>query len=304
MAHPPALEAWSREGRWLEVGGRRLWVSDRGESGERPDLVCLHGFPSFAHDFHRVLPTLREAGRVIVHDHLGFGLSDKPKAHAYSLIEQADLALELWKGLGVQRALLLAHDYGTSVATEILARRESASLGFELAGVVMSNGSMHIELAQLTWPQLVLQHRLLGPLLGRLGPRSLFERRLRKTFHRPPDRGDIEMMWHGLVAGGGRAVLGHLGRYLHERRTHWERWIGALTRLDLPILVLWGREDPIAVPAIAQQLERECPHPSLHWLDGVGHYPMLEAPDAWAAAVDSFWSSLASAPSQEGKQQE
>ena len=82
MAHPPALEAWSREGRWLEVGGRRLWVSDRGESGERPDLVCLHGFPSFAHDFHRVLPTLREAGRVIVHDHLGFGLSDKPKAHA------------------------------------------------------------------------------------------------------------------------------------------------------------------------------------------------------------------------------
>ena len=230
---------------------------------------------------------------MVVHDHLGFGLSDKPKGHAYSLIEQADLALELWRQLGVERAVLLAHDYGTSVATEILAQRESGSLGVELAGVVLSNGSMHIELAHLTWPQLVLQNRRLGPLLGRIGPRALFERRLRKTFHRPADPADIEMMWHGLVAGGGRSVLGLLGRYLHERRAHWDRWIGALTRLDLPIFVLWGREDPIAVASIAEQLERECPHPTLHWLEGVGHYPMLEAPEAWAAAVESFWSGFA-----------
>lgn len=288
--HPSALEAWSREGQWHEVAGRRIWCSDGGEAGERPALVCLHGFPSFAHDFHRVLPSLRVKGRVVVHDHLGFGLSDKPKEHGYSLIEQADIALALWEKLGIERAVLLAHDYGTSVATEILAQREERSLPVELEGVILSNGSMHIELAHLTWPQLVLQNHTLGPLLGRIGPRVLFERRLRKTFHRPPDPQDIRMMWHGLVVHGGRRVLGHLGRYLHERRAHWDRWIGSLTRLDLPIQILWGRRDPIAVAAIAEQLERECPLPTLHWLEEVGHYPMLEAPEEWASGVDDFWS--------------
>jgi pimeloyl-ACP methyl ester carboxylesterase len=231
---------------------------------------------------------LRRHARVIVHDHLGFGLSEKPVAHDYSLIEQAELALGLWERLGVERGVLLAHDYGTSVATEILARREQGDRRVELDGVILSNGSMHIELAALTWPQLVLQHPTFGPLLGRLGPRALFERRLRKTFHSPAPSGDIEMMWHGLAHGGGRRVLGHLGRYLHERRRYWDRWIGALERLDLPILVLWGREDPIAVAAIAEQLVRECPFPTLRWLDQVGHYPMLEAPERWADAVVEF----------------
>jgi pimeloyl-ACP methyl ester carboxylesterase len=287
--HSPALDAWSNEGRWYEIAGRRIWCSDGGEPGPRPALVCLHGFPSFSHDFHRVLPALRAKGRVVVHDHLGFGLSDKPEGHDYSLIEQANIALGLWARLGIERATLLAHDYGTSVATEILAQREEGQLSVELEGVILSNGSMHIELAHLTWPQLVLQNHTLGPILGRIGPRALFERRLRKTFHRSPEPEDIRMMWHGLVANGGRKVLGHLGRYLHERRAHWDRWIGALTRLDLPIHILWGRQDSIAVEAIAQQLERECPESSLEWLEGVGHYPMLEAPAAWAGCVEAFW---------------
>lgn len=286
---PPELDRWSQSGRHLKVGGRRIWVREGGSANpEAADLLCLHGFPSFAHDFHRVLPSLEAARRVIVHDHLGFGLSDKPQGHDYSLIEQADIAKEVWHALDVRRGVLLAHDYGTSVATEILAQREEGKLDVDLAAVVLSNGSMHIELAHLTWPQLVLRNKTMGPLLGRLGPRALFERRMRKTFFRSPDSADIRMMWEGLVAGGGRKVLGHLGRYLHERREHWDRWIGSLTRLDLPILVLWGREDPIAVAAIAQQLERECPHSTLRWLDGVGHYPMLEAPEAWAAAVNEF----------------
>jgi pimeloyl-ACP methyl ester carboxylesterase len=49
--------------------------------------------------------------------------------------------------------------------------------------------------------------------------------------------------------------------------------------------VVWGREDPIAVPEIARQLERETPGAKLTWLDDLGHYPQAEDPQRWSAAV-------------------
>jgi pimeloyl-ACP methyl ester carboxylesterase len=70
------------------------------------------------------------------------------------------------------------------------------------------------------------------------------------------------------------------------------RWVGALEALDLPAHMLWGRRDPVAVPAIAEQLARETPGAKLTWLDDLGHYPMLEAPARWAGAALGFLDAL------------
>ncbi len=64
----------------------------------------------------------------MMHDYLGFGFSDKPKDASYSLIAQADRALELWTKLGLKKIILLAHNYGTSVATEIIARHNKGEI--------------------------------------------------------------------------------------------------------------------------------------------------------------------------------
>ena len=95
-------------------------------------------------------------------DFLGFGWSDKPPELAYSLFEQADATVAIAKALGLTRVHLWAHDMGTSVATELLARRERGNLPFEIASLVLMNGSVHIEMAQLT-----LGQRLLKTPLGR-----------------------------------------------------------------------------------------------------------------------------------------
>ena len=55
-------------------------------------------------------------------DFLGFGASDKPADHDYSLLEQADLVEALWAQEGVDETALVAHDYAVSVAQELLAR--------------------------------------------------------------------------------------------------------------------------------------------------------------------------------------
>src|SRR5687767_929798 len=122
---PPALASWQSRGRTVRVFGHAIFVLDTGSAAKVPDeepLLLLHGFPTSSFDFRHVLARLSEGRRVVVHDHIGFGLSDKPERYSYSLMEQADAAIAVWRELGIKRGHVLAHDYGTSIATELLAR--------------------------------------------------------------------------------------------------------------------------------------------------------------------------------------
>jgi 2-hydroxy-6-oxonona-2,4-dienedioate hydrolase len=55
-----------------------------------------------------------------------------------------------------------------------------------------------------------------------------------------------------------------------------------------PTLLVWGREDRITPPEVAERFRRLIPHTELLWLSSCGHAPMLEWPDRFAAAV-SWW---------------
>lgn len=288
----PLLASWLARGRRVEVGGEKVFVVDRpaARSEPGPTLLLLHGFPSCSLDFHRVLDALGRRHRVVAHDHLGFGLSAKPAGAAYSLFDQAELALELWRRLGVERGHLVAHDYGTSVATEILARREDGGLELDLTGVTLSNGSVLIELAKLRPSQRLLLTPGVGAVYARLASRRLFRARMRTLWSDPAraDEEDLDALFDALVRDGGRRVLPRLIGYIRERHAHRERWVGALARCGLPVHLLWGVDDPVAVPAIARGLAATVPGARLDWLDGVGHYPMLEAPGAWADGALAF----------------
>ncbi len=87
-----------------------------------PALILLHGFPSSSYDFRELMPLLGDHA-LLTFDFLGFGLSDKPAGHDYSLFGQADLVEELVRRHLPERSVfLVAHDMGTSVATELMAR--------------------------------------------------------------------------------------------------------------------------------------------------------------------------------------
>ena len=294
MAAPfSALEAWQRRGELRRVFGHQVFTLTHGDGPADP-LLVLHGFPSSSLDFHLAIDELAAGRRVILHDHLGFGLSDKPPAYSYSLLEQAEVALELWRSLGVTRGHLLAHDYGTSVATEILARRERGLSPVEISGLTLCNGSVHIELAQLTPSQRLLRNHVAGPLFARLARPSVFKAQLRRILGRPDAVSDEELdaMWAGIERAGGRRRLPAIASYMDERTRFRDRWIAPLGRLDIPAHVLWGRRDPVAVPAIAERLAAEIPGATLTWLDDLGHYPMLEAPARWARAARAFADAL------------
>lgn len=288
----PSVEAWQRRGRIVPTRDGDVWTLDvgRSDAGATPVLV-LHGFPSSAFDFADAIDLVAARRRVVALDFPGFGLSCKPPDHGYSLFEQADVVLEVARALGLERAHVWAHDMGTSVATELLARRERRLCPLGLESVTLMNGSVHVELAHLTTGQKLLRSPL-GPIFARLNSRSTFEGQLRRTFGRAPEEATLHAMWDLLSRDDGLARMPMTIGYVAERRRFRRRWIGALERCDRPLLVAWGRRDPVAVMAIAEKLARGTPGARLETWDDLGHWPQLEAPARVVATVSAFWDAL------------
>ena len=130
--------------------------------GADPPLLLLHGFPSSSFDWRGLLAALRTGPRSPSTSSAS-GSREKPRDHVYTLAWQADLTEELVTSTYRAPGLLVAHDMGTSVATELLARDLEGRLGFELAGAVLFNGSIVLDRATLTAAQRLLRGPL-GPL--------------------------------------------------------------------------------------------------------------------------------------------
>lgn len=289
---PASVAAWRDRGRLVEIDRRRVFVLDTGPpagpGADATPLLVFHGFPTSSHDWHLALPLLAEHRRVVLFDFLGYGLSDKPADYSYSLFEQADLAIAVCRAVDLQPCHLLAHDMGTSVACEWMARRERDLLPVDVRSLTLSNGSAHIELAKLTPSQRVLRSPL-GPLFSRNARYGTFRWQLRRILGKPVADEELEAMWFLMTREDGRARMVQIMSYIAERFRFWDRWIGALTRLhDLPVQVLWGTQDPVAVPAIADQLVAEIPDAVDVRLHGLGHYPQVEDPAAVASAMNSW----------------
>jgi pimeloyl-ACP methyl ester carboxylesterase len=158
------VEHWRAAGTFEVVRGHRLYVQRR--DGVGPMLLLLHGFPSSSYDWRHLL-ALRPAHAALAFDCLGFGLSDKPRDHLYSRLWQADAAEELVRRAGSPPVFVVAHDMGTSVATELMARDLRGELTIQLAGALLFNGSILLDRASPTIGQRLLRSRF-GPLASRL----------------------------------------------------------------------------------------------------------------------------------------
>ena len=85
--------------------------------------------------------------------------------------------------------------------------------------------------------------------------------------------------WSLLLNNEGRRTLHKVAGYMRERTRMGERWTGPLHRLVLPFRVIWGLEDPIAVPGIALELQKQNRNARVVMLNNTGHYPQLEVPE-------------------------
>jgi len=276
---------WQNKGNYINILSHNIFVIDKGKSNTT--LAILHGYPTSSLDFYKVIDELSNKYRVIIHDHLGFGFSDKPLQDSYSLKTQADIAERLWQKCNVKDIIILAHNYGTSVATELLARNNEKNLKVNLRGLILCNGSIHIELAKLRNIQKLLKSNTFGPLVAKIANKFTFKRNMKNIFYNKSKltNKEIKNMWFLLKNNNGKPVLPQITKYIDERYTYWDRWVGALKQTDLMVGLVWATKDPVAVKAIAKQLDSEIKNSRLFWLKKTGHYPMLENPELWTSLV-------------------
>jgi pimeloyl-ACP methyl ester carboxylesterase len=258
---------------------------------EKPPLLVLHGFPTSSIDYFGVLPALAAARRVVLLDFPGYGLSAKPD-RAYSLFAQADVVEAVVAAHGITGVELLSHDMGDSVAGELLARGIDGDLGFEVHRRVLTNGSIYLEQAHLTDGQQFLCALPDEVLTDDAAPNiDALDAALTATLAPAgspashPDASHVRAAAELVVHRGGNRLLARLIRYIEERRRHEERWTGAIERHPAPLTIVWGDADPIAVWPMTDELLARRADANRVRLEGVGHYPMLEAPDAYTAGV-------------------
>ncbi|XP_043092725.1 mesoderm-specific transcript homolog protein isoform X1 [Puntigrus tetrazona] len=298
----PALNTWRSSGHFFTFRGNDIFYKESvGVVGSSDVLLLLHGFPTSSYDWYKIWDSLTQRfNRVIALDFLGFGFSDKPRPHRYSIFEQASVveALVAHLGLSEQRINILSHDYGDTVALELLYRSDHNRSGhITINSLCLSNGGIFPETHYPRFVQKVLKDSgFISPLLTRLINFQLFSRGIRDVFgpYTQPTEAEFWDMWTGIRFNDGNLVMDSILQYINQRLKHRERWVGALTSTSTPLHMIYGPLDPVNPhPEFIQLYQKLVQRSTVSVLDEhVSHYPQLEDPTGFFNAYLSFINSF------------
>lgn len=286
------LEEWKAQGAFVSTDIGEVFYVDvpaAADAGLAPILI-IHGYPSCSYDWSACLPALRARRRVVLMDLPGFGLSVKPDTR-YSIRLYADAVEAVARAAALSSVALVTHDMGDTVGGEILARDLEATLPFAVTERVLTNGSIYIDMAQLTNGQqflLAADDALLAEGWG--GDGSGFQGSLAAICSpdNQPTTDDLAALWEFMAYNGGDRLLARTIRYIEDRRAEESRFTGAIEKHPSPLGIVWGALDPVAVYPMTDKLIAARPDARRVTLDDVGHFPMLEAAQRTAEAILSL----------------
>jgi len=274
-------EVWKRGARAFSHRGLKVayWTSaEEDTETEKPALLLIHGFPTSSWDWSWMWDDLATRFRLYACDMIGFGLTDKPRGREILLMEQADLQEALLAELGVGEAHVLAHDYGVSVAQELIARANENALSFGLKSVCFLNGGLF----PAHHRALFIQKVAAGPF-GFLVSAAMGRAQLEKSFDRvfgpetKPSQAELDGHWQFIREQNGHRLTHRLMRYIPQRREHAARWAGALDEARAPLAMVNGGADPISGRHLYTAFTERLPKAYGVLLDDIGHYPQTEA---------------------------
>ncbi|GAA5526107.1 haloalkane dehalogenase [Microbulbifer aestuariivivens] len=286
------LKTWRAAGETFNFSQQPIFTRKGGREGAAP-LLLIHGYPTSSWDWNKVWPALGECYALYTLDMLGFGDSAKPRDCAYRIAQQADL-IEAWlSSQGLREYHILAHDYGDTVAQELMARdnlrRASKTAGgcrLRIASVALLNGGLFPETHRAALIQKLLLSPL-GPLVARFTTKERMAANLRAIFgaQTPPSQEEIDGFWELICQNNGKRALQRLINYMTQRKQNRSRWVGALQQSPVPIKLINGSVDPVSGAHMVERYRELVANADVTALANIGHYPQVEAPQA---VVDAY----------------
>ncbi len=255
--------------------------------GQGPPLVLLHGFGASRFTWRLWADELACTHTIYLVDLFGFGAAPPPEDRRYGLVEQAEAVVRWLRAEDLRGAALVGHSLGGAVALLVALRLTELGEADRLSALVSVAGP--------AYPQAIPHYiglarvPLLGrALLGAAGPDRVVRRVLSYIVFDP-----------GAVTEAQIAGYADPLRHRHTRRAvvatakqivpkGLDELVQRLPRIALPVLLLWGRHDPVIPLSVAERLARELPDGRLVVLERCGHLPAEELPEESLAVLRVF----------------
>jgi pimeloyl-ACP methyl ester carboxylesterase len=258
----------SIEQRTLNINGLDMHVA---LAGEGDALLLLHGFPDSSQLWRKMIPGLVAAGfRVIAPDQRGFGLTSAPaKTNAYSIEHIAADAIALLDALGIERAALMAHDWGSVIGWRLAADHPDRFSCYVALSVGHPNALSTAGFRQMLKSWYVGFFQLRGIAEAIVRARNFFV--LRKITHNEPEI----VIWQHDLSRPGRLTAGmnwYRANFIALTKS-------AFPSARIPTLGIIGSADIALTERQMASSGRFVDAPfNWHLIDGAGHWLPLHAP--------------------------
>jgi haloalkane dehalogenase len=271
---------------WLDLDGVRYHYLDEGE-GE--PLVLVHGNPTWSFYWREIVKGLRGRYRLIVPDHIGCGLSDKPQQYEYRLARHIDNLRRLTERLRIEQATLLAHDWGGAIGLGAALAEPARFKRFVLFNTAAFRST------RVPWRIRVCR----TPILGKLAVRGLnaFARAALSMAVAKRDR-MAPAVRNGLLAPydswAHRIAIDRFVKDIPLSPRHpsyatleaIERGLPSLA--DRPFLLIWGMQDWCFTPHFLERFLEFFPGAEVHRLADASHYVIEDAHEQIVPIVERF----------------
>lgn len=288
------LTAYPFQSRYLETRWGKVHYVDEGRP-DAPAVLLVHGTPSWSFEYRHLLHELGRSRRVIAYDHLGFGLSARPRDFDYTPEAHGEVLEEVLRALALERFSLVVHDYGGPIALPIAVAHPERVSSLVVINSWLWNLAEDAKLAKSA--RFVasrfgrFSYRWLNAPLRLLMPYAYADRR-KLT---PPIHAQYRAPFQGAGARDARErVLWQLARCLAEHRPALSQLWNERARFSgIPALIVWGAGDRALPRPVLERVRAALPHARVEELAGVGHWPQEEAPAELARLLGGFLPSSA-----------
>lgn len=275
--------------RWVLANGVKTHYS---ECGEGKPLVALHGGgagSSGKSGLGLVMPLLGDHARVLAPDSIGgFGLTDPEAPVPYGLLSRAQHTGDFIDALCLDKVSLVGNSQGAWSGVYYAMLHPDRVEKLIIVSSLTIAGSMGIKQA----PNAAMK-ALIGYDGSREGMRGLLEALIvdpsritdaliddrQSTVERPGVWASFRRMADAIDRVKSDPVL--------SLQTDWRVALPALTR-QIPTLILWGKQDPFALPESGQALADMLPDARMEWIDGAGHQVQTDQPELTAEIIRDF----------------
>ena len=277
----PACDYPNVEKKFIYAGGIRFWVEIEGKG---PPLILIHGGPGGNHCyFHPHMSKLAKRRSLIYYDLRGHYMSSEPKKrNDYGLLQDTKDVEALRKALKLDKISLLGHSYGGIVAF--------------MYGVIYPENLKHIifcstpvDISNKEEERLIDSHPLFRKMDQAKSKKEEVELYYKLYFHKPLD--PKAKYYEEFTRKSYETEKAQRLLRIYEKDRVEPNWKEGLLKINRPMLFIYGRHDPLALPEKVENIISKLDNAKLVIFEESGHDPFVDEPEKFMQVVDTFLSS-------------